>query len=95
MLSIYICYFLRLPTNEDKDKLYEGLSRVLKDIGYTIPKDKMRSIISSEIVQLSRRITLSEGITMNTSLQENIFSLFTCIMNKNNNEVYIIFIYLF
>ena len=55
---------------------------MLKDIGYTIQKDKMRGIVTSEIVQLSRRITLSEGIAMNTSLQENIFSLFTCVMNK-------------
>ena len=41
---------------------------MLKDIGYTIKKDKMRGIVTSEIVQLSRRITLSEGIAMNTGL---------------------------
>ena len=41
LLSTYICYFIRLPTKEDKDKLYERLSPILKDIGYTIQKDKM------------------------------------------------------
>ena len=42
----------------------------------------MRGMINNEMVQLANHISLPEGIAMNSSLQENIFALFNCIMNK-------------
>ena len=39
-------------------------------------------MINSEMFQLTSHISLQEGIAMNSSLLENIFGLFNCIMNK-------------
>ena len=84
LLSIYICYFLRTPTKDEKDKLYDELSLLLQKLGKKMIKQKqyMRGMINNEMVQLANHISFPEGIEMNTGLQENIFALFNYIINK-------------
>ena len=67
-LSIYICYFLRLPTKDEKDKLYDELSRLLQKLGKKIIRQHMRGMINNEMVQLANHISFPEGIAMNTGL---------------------------
>ena len=69
-LSIYICYFLRIPAKDEKDKLYDELSLLLQKLGKKMIKQKqyMRGMINNEMVQLANHISFPEGIAMNTGL---------------------------
>ena len=68
LLSIYICYFLRIPAKDEKDKLYDELSLLLQKLGKKIIRQHMRGMINNEMVQLANHISFPEGIAMNTGL---------------------------
>ena len=75
-LSIYICYYLRISNKELKIKLCEKLNEVSPEITdfLEIPKFEQEYLL--------KNIKLEKGISKNNALLENIFSLFTTIMNK-------------
>ena len=75
-LSIYICYYLRISNKELKIKLCEKLNEISPEIPDFLEIPKM------EQEYLLKNIKLEKGISKNNALLENIFSLFTTIMNK-------------
>ena len=75
-LSIYICYYLRISNKELKIKLCEKLNEISPEIPDFLEIPKL------EQEYLLKNIKLEKGISKNNALLENIFSLFTTIMNK-------------
>ena len=75
ILGIYICYFLRLETNELREKLNEKISEDFKIINFEI---FCRHIVRN----LINEIKIEKGIAKNRALLENLFALFICINNK-------------
>ena len=75
-LSIYICYYLRISNKELKNKLCEKLNEISPEIPDFLEIPKL------EQEYLLKNIKLEKGISKNNALLENIFSLFTTIMNK-------------
>ena len=75
-LSLYICYYLRLPNKESRQEL-TLLINSKKYLSYDFLK-----IPEMELNYLIKHFTIPEGIAKNKNLKENIFLLFFCIINK-------------
>ena len=76
-LSIYLCYYLRLPSNElREDYINEVIKKNIKDISLIEIAEKESIFITGEV------LTNQEGYGKNKALCENIFSEFICILLK-------------
>ena len=73
-LSIYLCYYLRIPDKSLRQKLSGKLEQIFGDLFTEFPH-KIEEKICNEI-------NIEEGIAMNRALLENIFTLFVCINTK-------------
>ena len=75
-ISLYICYYLRLPDKQSREKLSSLIDKN-KYFSYDFLK-----IPKMELNFLIKNFTVPEGIAKNKSLKENLFLLFFCIINK-------------
>ena len=76
-LSLYICYYLRLPDKESRKELSDKLNKTK----YFFDNDFLK-IPEMEMNFLVKNFVIPEGIAKNNQLKENIFLLFFCIINK-------------
>ena len=75
VLSIYICYYLRLQRTEDRTKFKGEIEKSIPDIKFTDIADK-------EINYLIDQFDLPKGTAKNKALMNNIFTIFVCINTK-------------
>ena len=75
-LSLYICYYLRLPNKKSREELCSQIDKN-KYFSYNFLK-----IPEMELNFLIKNFTVPEGIAKNKALKENLFLLFFCIINK-------------
>ena len=75
-LSLYICYYLRLPNKETRKQL----SDLINSKNYF--QNKFLDIPEMELNFLIKKVSIPEGIAKNKNLKENIFLLFFCLINK-------------
>ena len=75
-LSLFICYYLRLPDKESRKNLEEKLNnqKFFNGDFLKIPSLEMDYVINSFIIPI--------GIAKNQALKENLFSSFFCIVNN-------------
>ena len=75
-LSLFICYYLRLPDKESRKILKEKLNekKFFNSDFLKIPSLEMDYVIDSLIIPI--------GIAKNQALKENLFSALFCIVNK-------------
>ena len=75
-LSLFLCYYLRLPDKKTRKKLEELLNNknYFKESFLKIPNLEMDYIINNLIIP--------KGIAKNRALKENLFSSLFCILNK-------------
>ena len=75
-LSLFICYYLRLPDKESRKNLEEKLNKekFFNEDFLKIPSLEMDYVINSFIIPI--------GIAKNQALRENLFSSLFCIVNK-------------
>ena len=76
-LSLYFCYYIRLSNN----KLRKELEKEIKNIELFKRKNYF-NIIQKEKEFIASKVIVPPGIAKNSTLLENIFSLFVCIVNK-------------
>ena len=77
-LSLYFCYFIRLSNNKIRKEIIEKINQKFKNkLSFEEVIQKEKDILISK---LEKKIPL--GIAKNSTLKENIFSLFICIVNK-------------
>ena len=74
-LCLYFCYYIRLSNNESRKELKFKIETILKEKDYF-------NIIQKEKEFIASKIKIPPGIAKNSTLLENIFSLFVCIINK-------------
>ena len=76
-MTLYLCYYLRLNDKKDRRELAEKLDKFY-------PNSKFLSIPDSEITRIAREMLIEKdkGIALNRILKENLFTCFTCIVNK-------------
>ena len=72
-LSIYLCYFLRIPSKRSRKELENIIKKYF--IYFTNLADK-------EMDEFAKRISVDKGTALNRALKENLFTLFFGITNK-------------
>ena len=77
-LSVYISYYLRLPTKELREELSNKLDKIFKYSEYFINAP----IKDSNFLLDQININQEKGIARNNALRENIFCEFFCLINK-------------
>ena len=82
-LSLYICYYLRLPDKKSRQELL----KILDDKKYfngkfSIVPEMEEEYIAKNILESRENESLSKGIAKNRALLENLFSLYFCTVNK-------------
>ena len=79
-LSLYICYYLRLPDKENRKGLEELLNKELNKEQYF--KEGFLKIPIMEQNYIINNLEIPKGIAKNKILKENLFISFFCIINK-------------
>ena len=83
ILSLYICYYLRLPDNKSRNELL-GIfqkNKIFEDNFLLVPELEM-NYVAQNILESKENESLSKGIAKNRALLENLFSLYFCTVNK-------------
>ena len=73
-LSIYLCYYMRLISQEFRGQLAAKMNKIFGDNFIEIPEHEQQFIAGN--------IELGVGIAKNRALLENLFTLFSCINAK-------------
>ena len=83
ILSLYICYYLRLPDNESRKELLNILEKdnIFEGKFLLVPELEM-DYVARNILESKENESLSKGIAKNKALLENLFSLYFCVVNK-------------
>ena len=82
-LSLYICYYLRLPDIKSRKELLINLdSENYFNKQFLIVPQLEEQYIAQNILQCKENEALSKGIAKNRALLENLFSLYFCTVNK-------------
>ena len=82
-LSLYICYYLRLPDKKSKLELLKQLnSPNFFNNQFLIVPQLEENYIAKNIIESKENENLSKGVAKNRALLENLFSLYFCTVNK-------------
>ena len=82
-LSLYICYYLRLPDKKSRQELLKILDdKEFFDGKFLIIPEMEEEYIAKNILESRENESLSKGIAKNRALLENLFSLYFCTVNK-------------
>jgi len=82
ILSIFICYYLRIPDGNTRKELQEKFNNIIKKLGPKFEKVDFLDVPHKEELYVVDNIKLEKGIAKNRALLDNIFSLFVAINNK-------------
>ena len=81
VLSIFICYFIRLSTEELRVDFIKKLNQVFKNNGVQMNQEDFEKIYKDEQDEYLNRMNLTPGIARNNALRENVFASLVCILN--------------
>ena len=73
-LSIYLCYYLRLPTLELRREFAQKMNEIFSG--------NFVEIVKHEQQYIAKNIEITSGISINRIVLENLFALFSCINAK-------------
>ncbi|OMJ88238.1 hypothetical protein SteCoe_9902 [Stentor coeruleus] len=77
VLSLTHCYYLRLPSTDQRDAILDIIGRFInKDI------NTIKNIIKREQFNIISRFRISDEIAVNDALRENIYAIIPCLMVK-------------
>ena len=82
ILSIFVCYYLKIVDKEKRNELNEKMNVLLKKFNNSFKDKDFIDIPIREEKFLVDNIKLDNGIAKNRALLENVFSLFVAINNK-------------
>ena len=85
LLALLICYYFRLDTKEKKGKYLATLNHYLSPLHNNMKRDSLQyleKILEDAENQLLAQMNLPNDMVLNRALKENIFVLFSCIMNQ-------------
>ena len=85
LLALLICYYFLLDTKEKKGKYLATLNHYLSPLHNNTKRDSLQyleKILEDAENQLLAQMNLPNDMVLNRALKENIFVLFSCIMNQ-------------
>ena len=82
ILSVFVCYYLRITDSKTRKELKDELNKILKNFDEKSREIDFLDIPLKEEQYIVDNIQLEKGIAKNRALLDNIFSLFTAINSK-------------
>ena len=82
ILAVFVCYYLRIPEIESREKLQKEINESLKQFSFLGKDSDFLDIPLKEESYVADNIELEKGIAKNRALLDNVFSLFVAINNK-------------
>ena len=82
ILAVFVCYYLRIPEIESREKLQKEINESLKQFSFLGKDLDFLDIPLKEESYVADNIELEKGIAKNRALLDNVFSLFVAINNK-------------
>jgi len=81
-LSFIHCYYLRLPTEEDRNTFIKLIAANSKNSELRLNIEHLKKLLRLQELELLSRMNLPENIALNQALMENLFAIVPCIFNK-------------
>jgi len=82
LLALLLCYYFRLESAKKRNDYTDMITDLIKKSKPNILPDSIHQLLNSEKMSLITRMELPSGTAKNNALTDNIFVLFTCIVNK-------------
>ena len=82
ILALFLCYYFRLNTSVQRNTYISNVEKSIKKFKPVMPCNSLNTLLEQEKMNLINRMTLPEGTAKNRCLTDNIFVLFTCILNR-------------
>ena len=76
-MTIFLCYYLKISEKDIRQELSDKLSQFFPDKEFLKIPNKEMTYISEQFI-----IDTDQGIALNRSLKENLFTSFSCIVNR-------------
>lgn len=77
VLTLTLCYCVRISHPDEREALFSLISRQLK-----IQSNDCQRIFKEEQTFLLNQFNLEKGLVQNQALSENVFCMFVCVLNK-------------
>ena len=81
-MATCFCYYFRIQTNSLRQNYLDTMSAVTNQMSFKLDKSSFENILKDEYRLFLDEMEIPAGIGKNTPLKENIFVIFTCIMNR-------------
>ena len=82
ILSVFVCYYLRITDTKIREELKIKLNKIINNFDERFKEINFINIPEKEELYVVDNIKLEKGIAKNRALKDNIFSLFVAINNK-------------
>ena len=82
LLALFFCYYFRLILDKDRNEYIQLITDSIKPSKPQVSPDVLHTVLSNEKMALVNRMELPPGTAKNRALTDNIFVLFTCIVNR-------------
>lgn len=82
ILSVIVCYYLRISQAIQRSNFLDELSNTFKIHKIKFTKQDIQGVYEEEQKEYLNRMNVPKGIAKNNALRENVFATFICIMNK-------------
>ena len=76
-MTIYLCYYLRIAEKDIRKEFNDKISQYFPDTKFLKIPNKEVKYISEQFI-----FNVDEGIALNNSLKESLFTAFVCVVNK-------------
>jgi hypothetical protein len=83
ILSLYVCYYLRLPNYALREVMNKKLSKILE-------VENFEDFPVEESIDIAMRVHIPKGIALNQAFLDNLYGLFVCINTQVNSNKKII-----
>ncbi|CAF3346168.1 unnamed protein product [Rotaria sp. Silwood2] len=82
LIALFLCYYFRLNSSIKRQEYLSKIEIFIKNLKPNISCDALNKILHKEKMSLIKRMDLPKGTAQNRALTDNIFVLFTCILNR-------------
>jgi hypothetical protein len=82
LLALFLCYYFRLNSSLERNDYMNTIEKLVRKFKPNMPPDVLNVFIQKEKMSLVQRMELPAGTAINRALTDNIFVLFTCILNR-------------
>jgi len=82
LLALFLCYYFRLNSADKRTEYLNLIAKYIEKYNSETPFGQLDAMLQEEKAKLIKRMKLPPGTAANRALTDNIFVLYTCILNR-------------